>query len=160
MPETIANTTEASDFTQNSEDTSASTKRYLTFLSNDLIFGISTEYVSEIIINYKIRPVPMVPEYIRGIINLRGQVIPIIDLRVFVGNPTTDDHMEENCIIILTFDSYVLGIIVDSVSQVLDINFSESSPIPTASQNRLADRMITLPDQQVVLLFNTNSILI
>lgn len=141
------------------EEPVSSTKRYLTFLSNDLTFGISTEYVSEIIINYKIRPVPMVPEYIRGIINLRGQVIPIIDLRLFVGKPTKD-NMEENCIIILTFDSYVLGIIVDSVSQVLDINFAESSPIPTASQNRLADRMITLPDQQVVLLFNSNSILI
>ncbi len=141
------------------EEPTSSTKRYLTFLSNDLTFGISTEYVSEIIINYKIRPVPMVPEYIRGIINLRGQVIPIIDLRLFVGKPTKD-NMEENCIIILTFDSCVLGIIVDSVSQVLDINFAESSPIPTASQNRLADRMITLPDQQVVLLFNSNSILI
>lgn len=141
------------------KEPASSTKRYLTFLSNDLTFGISTEYVSEIIINYKIRPVPMVPEYIRGIINLRGQVIPIIDLRLFVGKPTKD-NMEENCIIILTFDSCVLGIIVDSVSQVLDINFAESSPIPTASQNRLADRMITLPDQQVVLLFNSNSILI
>ena len=141
------------------EEPASSTKRYLTFLSNDLTFGISTEYVSEIIINYKIRPVPMVPEYIRGIINLRGQVIPIIDLRLFVGKPAKD-NMEENCIIILTFDSCVLGIIVDSVSQVLDINFAESSPIPTASQNRLADRMITLPDQQVVLLFNSNSILI
>lgn len=144
---------------ENAEDKNTSMGRYLTFLSEQLTFGISADCVSEIIINYKIRPVPMVPEYIRGIINLRGQVIPIIDLRLFVGKPTVD-NMEENCIIILDLDSCILGIIVDSVSQVIDIDLSSSSPIPTSNAHRLADRMITLADQQVVLLFNNDSIVV
>ncbi len=52
-------------------------ERYLTFRTDNLIFGVSTNYIIEIITNHSITPVPMVPGYVKGIINLRGQIVPI-----------------------------------------------------------------------------------
>ncbi|HAX52582.1 MAG TPA: chemotaxis protein CheW, partial [Lachnospiraceae bacterium] len=58
--------------TGNLEEEQQTTSRFLTFTSDNLVFGVSTDNVIEIITNYMIRPLPMVPDYIRGIINLRG----------------------------------------------------------------------------------------
>ena len=57
------------------------TRKFLTFRSNNLLFGITAEDVIEIITNYPVTRVPMVPSYVSGIINLRGQTIPLIDIR-------------------------------------------------------------------------------
>ena len=62
--------------------TPVSTERFLTFSSDGLNIGVSTNYVIEIITNHTITMVPLVPDYVKGIINLRGQIIPIIDIRL------------------------------------------------------------------------------
>lgn len=96
-------------------------ERFLTFRSADLTFAVNTKYVIEIITNHSITTLPMVPEYIKGIINLRGQIIPIVDIRLRLGKPSIDmENNESNCIIVLDIDSISVGIIVDSVSQVVD----------------------------------------
>ena len=64
---------------------SKSTQRFLTFVSDNITFGVSTDYVIEILSSYMICTLPMVPDYIKGIINLRGQTIPIIDIRLRMG---------------------------------------------------------------------------
>ena len=68
-------------------EVSVSTERFLTFSSNGLNIGVSTNYVIEIITNHIITVLPLVPDYVKGIINLRGQIIPIIDIRLRMGNP-------------------------------------------------------------------------
>lgn len=135
-----------------------SAERYLTFVSDGLTFGVSTEHVIEIITNYMIRPLPMVPDYVRGIINLRGQIITILDIRLRMGKPFVE-YTPSTCIIILEINSTVIGIVVDSVSQVLDIDLSEASPIPIENRQELTNYMLSLEDGTVVLLLDCDAVI-
>lgn len=130
---------------------------FLTFESDGLTFGVSTEQVIEIITNHNIRPLPLVPDYIRGIINLRGQIIPIIDMRLRLGKPFVD-YTSSTCIIILDIGMDRIGICVDSVCQVLTIDTSLSSPIPLSSNQKLATSMISIDENKVVLLLDCESL--
>ena len=111
-------------------------QRYLTFVSDNITFGVSTDYVIEIISSYMICTLPMVPDYIKGIINLRGQTIPIIDIRLRMGK-MPQDYTDTTCIIILEINEISVGIVVDSVTQVLDIDLDRIAPIPTQNQQEL-----------------------
>ena len=91
-----------------------STERFLTFSSDGLNIGVSTNYVIEIITNHAITMVPLVPDYVKGIINLRGQIIPIIDIRLRMGKPSIE-YTNTTCIIVLNINSVYIGIIVDAV---------------------------------------------
>ena len=79
------------------ELTEVATQKYLTFQTDNLMFGIEAESVIEIITNYPITKIPMVPDYVRGIINLRGQTIPLIDMRLRLSLMPVDT----DCIIVL-----------------------------------------------------------
>lgn len=126
-------------------------KSFLTFIAGGLTYGVDTTHVVEIITDYSIRPLPMVPDYIKGIINLRGQIIPIIDFRLRLGNM---DYPESISTVILQVDSTTIGMKVDSVSQVLDIDTTRTSPIPVESRQELTNGMISLEDGTVILLLN------
>lgn len=126
-------------------------RSYLTFIANGLTYGVDTMHVVEIITDYSIRPVPLVPEYIKGIINLRGQIIPIIDFRLRLG---CMEDLESNSTIILQVESNTIGMMVDSVSQVLDIDLRQTSSIPVESRQELTNGMVSLPDGTVILLLN------
>ena len=117
-------------------------QRFLTFVSDNITFGVSTDYVIEIISSYMICTLPMVPDYIKGIINLRGQTIPIIDIRLRMGK-MPQDYTDATCIIILEIKDISVGIVVDSVTQVLDIDLDRISPIPTQNQQELTSSMIS-----------------
>lgn len=136
---------------------SAGTARFLTFVSAGLIFGVPTEQVIEIITNHNIRSLPLVPDYVRGIINLRGQIIPIIDVRLRLGKPF-QEYTSATCIIILDIGTDRIGIGVDSVSQVLTVNTAAASPIPLESRQKLATSMISTEDGNVVLLLDCNAL--
>jgi len=137
---------------------SETTERFLTFMSDGLVFGVSTENVIEIITNYMIRPLPMVPDYIRGIINLRGQVLPVMDIRLRMNKPFRE-YTSTTCIIILEINSTLIGIAVDTVLQVQDIDTAEDSPIPVENRQELTNAMISLDDGTVVLLLDCDAIL-
>lgn len=137
------------DFQTNEENSNI--KSFLTFIANGLTYGVDTTHVVEIITDYPVRPLPMVPDYIKGIINLRGQIIPIIDFRLRLGNM---DNPESVSTVILQVDSTTIGMMVDSVSQVLDIDTSRTSPIPVESTQELTNGMISLDDGTVILLLN------
>ena len=126
-------------------------KSFLTFIANGLTYGVDTIHVVEIITDYSIRPLPMVPDYIKGIINLRGQIIPIIDFRLRLGSL---DNQESISTVILQVESTTIGMMVDSVSQVLDIDLSQSQPIPVESRQELTNGMVSLDDGTVILLLN------
>lgn len=137
------------------EEVEVEKERFLTFRSADLTFAVNTKYVIEIITNHSITTLPMVPEYIKGIINLRGQIIPIVDIRLRLGKPSIDmENNEGNCIIVLDIDSISVGIIVDSVSQVVDSELSKIAPVPVNNQRELVNGMISLDVNNVVLLLD------
>lgn len=130
--------------------------RFLTFLSDGLYFGVNTHNVIEIINNHKIRPLPMVPDYVRGIINLRGQIIPIIDMRLRMGKQF-QEYTPKTCIVILEIESNTIGIVVDSVAQVLDIDLDRIAQIPTENRQELTNSMISI-DGTVILLLECGAI--
>lgn len=127
-----------------------STERFLTFSSNGLNIGVSTNYVIEIITSHSITMLPLVPDYVKGIINLRGQIIPIIDIRLRMGKPSID-YTSSTCIIVLNINSIQIGIIVDAVQQVMDIDQSKISPVPVENQQELINGMISSGNRSVIL---------
>ena len=128
-----------------------STERFLTFTSDGLTIGISTDYVTEIITNHSITVLPLVPDYVKGIINLRGQIIPIIDIRLRMGKEAIA-YTNHTCIIVLNIDSVLSGIVVDMVQQVIDIDKSLISSMPIEDHQELINGMVSL-DERSVLLF-------
>ena len=139
-------------------ETDVSTERYLTFRADGVTLGVSTENVIEIITDHSITELPMVPDYIKGIINLRGQIVPIIDIRLRMGKPMSE-YTDTTCVIVLDIDSMNIGIIVDSVEQVLDIDKSQISPIPVEDQQGLTNGMISLSSQEVLLFLNCEELI-
>ena len=128
-------------------------ERFLTFVSDTITFGVSTNRVIEIISTYMIRPLPMVPGYIKGIINLRGMVIPVIDLRMRMGKSPAEETAS-SCIIVLEIEVVTIGVLVDAVIQVLDIDLTKTTTIPVHDNQELANSMTSLEDGTVVLFLN------
>ena len=94
--------------------------------------------------------VPLVPDYVKGIINLRGQIIPIIDIRLRMGKPSIE-YTTSTCIIVLNINSICIGIIVDAVQQVMDIDQEKISPVPVENQQELINGMISSSERSVIL---------
>ena len=135
-----------------------STERFLTFSSDGLNIGVSTNYVIEIITNHAITMVPLVPDYVKGIINLRGQIIPIIDIRLRMGKPSIE-YTNTTCIIVLNINSVYIGIIVDAVQQVMDIDQSKISPVPVENQQELISGMISSSERSVILFLDCEKLI-
>ena len=108
--------------------------KYLTFSLGGEEYGLEILKVREINGLMDITPVPRAPKDIRGVINLRGKIIPVVELRTKFAMPTIEDT-EETCIIVVdvTSDgqSIDMGILVDSVSEVLDIDSDDIEPPPS-----------------------------
>lgn len=94
--------------------------RYLTFLIEEECYGIEIKYVTEIIGMQAITQVPEQPNFIRGIINLRGKIIPVMDVRVRF-KKEMKEYTERTCIIVVDINDLAIGLIVDRVSEVLTI---------------------------------------
>ena len=123
------------------EDT-VDTQKYLIFNTDNLKFGIDANSVVEIITNYSITFLPMLPEFVRGIFNLRGDMIPILDIRLRLGKESREDCL----VIVLNVDGTQLGLLVDSVDQMLDIPKENILPTPINHNQKLVSGMVTLPD--------------
>ncbi len=134
------------------------TERFLTFSSDGLTIGVSTNYVTEIITNHAITTLPLVPDYVKGIINLRGQIIPIMDIRLRMGKMPID-YTSTTCIIVLNIDSTSIGIVVDAVQQVMDIDKERISPVPVENQQELINGMISSGDRSVILFLDCEQLI-
>ncbi|MDY6842623.1 MAG: chemotaxis protein CheW, partial [Thermodesulfobacteriota bacterium] len=108
--------------------------KYLTFTLAEEEYGISILKIKEIIGMMPITFVPQTPEFVKGVINLRGKVIPVVDLRLRFGMESID-YTERTCIIVVEIegqaDTVLTGIVVDSVSEVLNIKGEDIEDTPT-----------------------------
>ena len=95
--------------------------KFLTFVLGDEIYGIEILKAREIIGLMDITTVPQTPDYMKGVINLRGKVIPVIDLRMKF-SMQEEEHTQETCVIVVEVNGTSIGVIVDSVSEVADID--------------------------------------
>ena len=108
--------------------------KYLTFVLDEEEYGIGILKIKEIIGMMPITTVPQTPEFVKGVINLRGKVIPIVDLRARFGMETID-YTERTCIIVVEIEGpagmLMIGIVVDAVSEVLNIKGEDIEDTPT-----------------------------
>jgi purine-binding chemotaxis protein CheW len=102
--------------------------KYLTFQLADEEYGVEILKVREINGVTNITAVPRMPQYMKGVINLRGSVIPVIDLRLKFGLEEAE-HTNQTCIIVVDVGREV-GIVVDTVSEVLDVKVEDIEPAP------------------------------
>lgn len=94
--------------------------KFLTFPLGAEDYGIEIKFVTEIVGIQAITPIPSIPEYIKGIINLRGKIIPVMDVRLrFKKEPRA--YNDRTCIIVIDIKEVTIGLIVDSVSEVISI---------------------------------------
>ncbi len=94
--------------------------RYLTFAVGSEDYGIEITYISEIIMVQAITEVPELPAYIKGIINLRGKILPVMDVRLRF-NKEPQEYTDRTCIIVVMMDTTSVGLIIDAVREVMDI---------------------------------------
>jgi purine-binding chemotaxis protein CheW len=116
-----------------SSSTQSLTGKYLTVVLENEAYGIGVLKVREIIRMQKITPVPQMPAFVKGVINLRGRVIPIVDLRVKFGLKA--EFAERTCIVVVqvklpTEQTVQMGLIVDSVEEVVTLQAGEIEPTP------------------------------
>ncbi len=109
------------------------TRQYLTFKLSDEIFGLDVSQVREILDYIKITKVPQTPDYMCGVINLRGSVVPVVDMRLKFGLTKTDVTVN-TCIIVVEVnienEKTILGALVDSVQEVFELEPNEIESAP------------------------------
>ena len=115
------------DLYDEDEDTQAN--KYLSFKIGKEAYGIGIKFITEIIELQKIIEIPDVPNYVKGVINLRGKVIPVIDLRLRF-NMEERVYDDRTCIVVVDINKTAVGIIVDTVEEVLEIAEKNIEPPP------------------------------
>ncbi len=142
-------------------DNDAQKDKYVTFKSGSEYFGIKIEYVNEIIVYQEITEIPETEDYIKGLINLRGKIIPVVDARIrFRQEPF--EYNDRTCIIVLNVKNLVVGLIVEKIAEVVEITEGNIVPNPKIgkadkSQNkyvygigRVGDKVKILRDPEKV----------
>ena len=107
--------------------------KFLIFALGNEFYGIEIKYVTEIVGMQPITEVPELPEYVRGIINLRGKIIPVMDVRLRFKKPFME-YNERTCIIVVDIRDISVGLIIDRVSEVISIPEGDIVPPPGAGQ--------------------------
>lgn len=115
---------------QHKEEREVEGGKFLTFFLGKEEYAIEILKVREIIGLMPITPVPKMPSYIRGVLNLRGKIVPVMNLRTRFGLEEVDDT-EETCIIVIQHEAYLMGVLVDKVSEVVDIESGDIEDVPS-----------------------------
>jgi len=102
---------------------------YLTFRLGNEDYGIEIRYVTEIVGMQKITEVPDMPPFVKGVVNLRGQVIPVLDMRLRF-HMESRPYDERTCIVVVNINGAQVGLVVDTVNEVRNIDDEQISPPP------------------------------
>ncbi|MDO9316671.1 MAG: chemotaxis protein CheW [Gammaproteobacteria bacterium] len=138
--------------------------QYLTFMLGAEVFAIGILHIKEIIEYGKLTTVPMMPDFIRGVINLRGAVVPVIDLSRRFGGMRSQIS-RRSCIIILELHSdeerHVIGVVVDAVNEVLDIQDAEIEAAPAFGTSVRSDFIAGMGriQESFVIILDVNNVL-
>lgn len=134
------------------------TRTYLTFAVQDedplnsLKLGVDAEYVVEILSAYTITYLPLMPDYVPGIFNMRGHIIPVMDIRLRL-----DKYYQggEPLLVVLNHNGTQVGILVDAVDHIVSISDDQISPVPSQESQRFVSGMFTLIEED-----DTNTIMV
>lgn len=135
------------------------TKQYLTFNLDKELYTVDVSRAQEVLEFKSITRVPQTPEFMRGVINLRGSVVPVVDLRLKFGMSATENTVD-TCIIVVELDlegeNTVLGVLADSVQEVIDLNPDEIEPPPRIGSSIKTDFIVGMGkrDSKFVIILN------
>ncbi|MDY6851788.1 MAG: chemotaxis protein CheW [Thermodesulfobacteriota bacterium] len=115
------------------EDEDTQKDKYLTFHLAQEEYGVELYYVLEVIGMQKITEMPDMPAFIKGLINLRGQVIPVMDVRLRFGMEPRE-YDERTCVVVVNIQDISIGLVVDEVEEVLNIPKEQVQPPPKISR--------------------------
>lgn len=148
------------DKTNTSEAGTQIAQQYLTFSLCEQEFGIDILRVQEIKNYSRVTPIPNSPPNVKGVMNLRGTVIPIVDLRNTLGMPSVE-YDKFTVIIVVNIDSRVVGLVVDAVSDVMDVNPSdiEVPPSLTSEANVSVVNGIAKAEERLITLLNISKLI-
>ena len=124
------------------QEVPSDSRNYLIFLIDDLRIGVDAAYVVEILNNVAVTPMPVVPHYVKGVINMRGQLIPVMDVRLRLGKMPFEGT---SLLVVLEYEGTSIGILVDAVDKMIAIPNKFITPVPAHSQ-KLVNGMCTIPD--------------
>ena len=116
--------------------------RFMTFEIADQDYGIDVMHVTEIVGLQDIAVVPDVPHFVKGMINLRGNVVPVIDVRLRFGL-TEGEYDDRTCVVVVTLETSTIGMIVDRVNEVRVITQDKISPPPQGGVSSTGGQYIT-----------------
>jgi len=144
---------------QNLMDEDTLGDRFLTFVLDKEIYGIELKFVTEIIRIQTITVIPDTPDYIRGIINLRGKIIPVMDVRLRFSKDLKE-YTDRTCVIVVKIQDISVGLIVDSVSEVISIPEAEIvAPPEIGKEGNKFIRGVGTSGNEVKLLLNCEKLL-
>ncbi len=127
--------TRQTDYGQSAGDgRDAQKDKYMTFKSGNEYYGLKIQYVNEIIPFQTITAIPETAEYIKGLINLRGKILPVIDISLrFKQNPY--EYNDRTCIIVIDVQSTVVGLIIENIAEVVEIREENILPPPSIGRS-------------------------
>lgn len=151
---------ETDDDLYDGEDDDTQKDRYLTFKLGNEDYGIEIKHVIEIVGIQRITEVPDMPSFVKGVINLRGQVIPVMDVRIRFGMESRE-YDDRTCVIVVRVKEVTVGFIVDTVSEVRDIAPENVAPPPkmTDSTERKSILGLGKVGQEVKILLDVTQLL-
>lgn len=151
-------TEDATVFSEENEDTQKD--KFLTFHIAKEDYGIEIRHVTEIIGIQRITQIPSMPVFIKGVINLRGKVIPVMDIRSRFGLEERE-YDDRTCIIVVNINNTSVGLVVDTVNEVADIPENDIEPAPNIQKDRNSDFIHGLGKvgNDVKILLNVNELL-
>lgn len=134
--------------------------QWVTFLMEDETYGINVMQVQEVLRVSEIAPVPGAPDYVLGIINLRGNVVTVIDTRKRFGLPEHEID-DASRIVIIEVDSQVVGLLVDSVAEVVYLRASEIGVAPEVGNDESSRYIqgVVTRDKDILILIDVNKLL-
>ena len=115
--------------------------RFMTFKCGDEYYGIAISYVEEITTIQSITEVPQMEPFVKGLINLRGKIVPVIDVRIRFGKEPIP-YNDRTCIMILKVKDNLIGLIIDTISEVVNIPAEEIVSPPKGEKGNGADRFV------------------
>lgn len=123
------------DIDDDGEDTQEG--KYLSFRIGNEQYGIEIKHVTEIVGIQKITEVPDMPEYVKGVINLRGSVIPVVDIRLRFRMKAIE-YDDRTCVIVVNVEDSPIGLVVDAVREVISIASEQISPAPSVAKGDIS----------------------
>lgn len=132
-------------------------RQFVTFIVEERTYGIPIGAVREIIRWTRVTPLPNQPDHARGVLNLRGTILPVYDLRARLSGSLTE-ATDTHVIVIATVGRQTLGILVDGVSDILDVAPEDLKAPPPAVESPASQALVTTEDDRLVTILNLSAL--